>query len=308
MILNRQDYQRKNESFSPVLAYRLGRRSGFFSEYLTMLQAILYCLQEDIQFQLFSKDANFAMREGWTDFFEPFCPEQTSPLHLVFNPRFPTPKFRFKLRKFAAPIIKILCDCDYLTYELWSKLRATDFDNTSIHLTAFDHQSSAIQIYRELNQMIWRLKPEVHRHIDTLLNNINLPNSYCAVHIRSGDKIKEADPYSIHAYMEKIKEISDTENVLVLTDDYSNYTALVKNYPKFNFYTLESAKLKGYYHRAHKRQSPEDKQSNYLNFLAGIEAATNAGAYLGTNSSNVSTFIRLKMDANKYHAIDRSKN
>ena len=159
----------------------------------------------------------FCNARGVDGFFRALCPEQTSPLHLVFNPRFPTPKFRFKLRKLPLHHQK-LCDCDYLTHELWSKLRATDFDNTSIHLAAFDRQSSAIQIYRELNQMIWRLKP-VHRHIDTLLNNINLPYSYCAVHIRSGDKIKEADPYSIHAYMEKIKEISDTENVLVLTDD-----------------------------------------------------------------------------------------
>ena len=304
MKINIHDYQKINESFSPILVYHLGQRSGFFSEYLTMLQAILYCLQTGIQFQLYSKDANFAISDGWSDIFEPFCQEQTSPLHRFLNPRFPTPKFKFKLCKAAAPIVKTLCQCKYLTYELWNEFRAVDFDETPIHLEAFNQHASAMQIYREINQMVWRLKPEIQKQINSLLCKIKLPNSYSVVHIRSGDKIKEAKPYSIHEYIEKLKQITDIQNVLVLTDDYTNYTNLIENYPNLNFYTLENPKQKGYQHRAQKRLSSKDKYSNYLTFLAGIQAAVNGKFYLGTNSSNVSTFVRLKNDEGKYHAID----
>lgn len=298
-------YRQLNENFTPVLAYHLGRRSGFFAEYVNMLQAMLYCLQNNIQFQLYSKDANFAVSEGWTDFFEPFCPEQTSPLHLVFNPRFPTPKFRFKLRKAAAPLVKTLCRCDHLSYELWTELRANDFEVGCINLPSFNLQASAIEIYREINQMIWRPKPPIREHINALLRRLNLPKTYCAIHIRSGDKIKEAKPYTLGAYMDKLAQLDEVKNVLVLTDDYSNYKKLVVDYPMVNFYTLERKDLVGYQHRINKRRSKQQKYTDYIEFLAGVTAASKANNYLGTYSSSVSTFLRLRMEAEKCHAIDR---
>jgi hypothetical protein len=272
-----------------------------------MLQGIVYCLQNDIQFQLYSKDANFATNHGWTDFFEPFCTEQTSPLHRTFNPRFPTPKFRFKLRKAGAPIVKKLCRCHYLTYEVWSGMNTNRFDSSQITIDALGRQASAIDIYREVAKMTWRLKASVQDKINAISQTLDLPQQYGAIHVRSGDKIKEANSFPLHAYIEKLKNLADVEDVFVLTDDYNNFKQLVKDYPTLNFHTLEREHQSGYHHRVNKRRSTEEKQLDYLTFLAGIETAADAAANIGTFSSNVSTFLRLRMDDHKCHAIDTEK-
>jgi hypothetical protein len=269
-----------------------------------MLQGIVYCLQNDIQFQLYSKDANFATNHGWTDFFEPFCVEQTSPLHRVFNPRFPSPKFRFKLRKAGAPIVKKLCRCHYLTYEIWSGMNANRFDTSPISLDALGENGSAIDIFRKVTTMTWRLKASVQDKINAISQTLDLPQQYGAIHVRSGDKVKEANPYPLHAYIEKLKNLADVEDVFVLTDDYNNFKQLVKDYPTLKFHTLEREHQSGYHHRVNKRRSTKEKQLDYLTFLAGIETAAAANAYVGTYSSNVSTFLRLRMDKNACHAID----
>ena len=83
----RQTYRELNRSFKPVLIFHVGESAGFFSEYNCMILAMLYCLQHQIQFRLYSKDANFSYEKGWTDFFEAFCEEEKSDLHHYINMR-----------------------------------------------------------------------------------------------------------------------------------------------------------------------------------------------------------------------------
>jgi hypothetical protein len=305
MPIERETYRRINEAFPKKLAYHLGSRSGFFAEYVNMLQGIVYCLQNNIQFQLYSKDANFATHHGWTDFFEPFCVEQTSPLHRVFNPRFPTPKFRFQLRKAGAPVVKMLCNCHYLSYEIWSGMNANRLDTSPISLDAVGLNGTAMDIFREVTSMTWRLKSSIRGQIESIQQHLALPETYGAIHIRSGDKIKEAKPFTHHAYIERLQTTADVEGIFVLTDDYNNFRQLVQDYPQLSFYTLEREHQTGYHHRINKRRSRNEKQLDYLNFLASIEIAAAAKTYVGTFSSNVSTFLRIRMDEHKCHAVDR---
>ena len=304
MPIERETYRRINEAFPKKLAYHLGSRSGFFAEYVNMLQAIVYCLQNNIQFQLYSKDANFATHHGWTDFFEPFCVEQTCPLHRILNPRFPSPKFKFKLRKACAPTLKMLSKCDHLGYEIWEGLRANDFDDPHLSIHSLKREGSAIEVYSEISNMIWNLKAPVKEKINTIRGSLELPPEYGALHIRSGDKIKEAQPYPLGAYMDKLKKHTDAKDIFVMTDDYDNISQLIKDYPNQRFHTLENESQSGYHHRVNKRRTTEEKQLDYLNLLAGIETAVDSAAYIGTFSSSVSTFIRLQMDNNKCHALD----
>ena len=305
MPIERETYRRINEAFPKKLAYHLGSRSGFFAEYVNMLQGIVYSLQNNIQFQLYSKDANFATHHGWTDFFEPFCVEQTSPLHRVFNPRFPTPKFRFQLRKAGAPVVKMLCGCHYLSYEIWSGMNANRLDTSPISLDAIGLNGTAMDIFREVTSMTWRLKSSIRGQIESIQQHLALPETYGAIHIRSGDKIKEAKPFTHHAYIERLQTTADVEGIFVLTDDYNNFRQLVQDYPQLSFYTLEREHQTGYHHRINKRRSRNEKQLDYLNFLASIEIAAGAKTYVGTFSSNVSTFLRIRMDEHKCHAVDR---
>ena len=69
----REAYQQLNSSFKRTLVYHIGIDAGFFTEYTYMIHAMLYCLTHQIQFKLYSSDANFKYDKGWTDYFQPFC-------------------------------------------------------------------------------------------------------------------------------------------------------------------------------------------------------------------------------------------
>mgnify|MGYP007022378464 CR=1 FL=1 len=54
--MNRLDietYRRINKSFTRKMVYHVGVDSGFFVEMNYMINAMLYCLSKDIQFQLY---------------------------------------------------------------------------------------------------------------------------------------------------------------------------------------------------------------------------------------------------------------
>ena len=304
MRITPETYLKLNTGHSQKLAYHLGSRSGFFAEYVNMLQGILFCLINGIEFQLYSKDTNFSTGRGWEEFFQPFCKEQTSPLHRCLNPRFPTPKFRFKLRKACAPALKFISRSDYLTYEVWDQLPPIPKRDQEIQLKALQREGSLLEIYRELVQMTWRLEPKIQQEIQAIFQAHKLPEHYLALHIRSGDKIKEARFYPLESYIEKLKSLSQTSNVLVLTDDYSNYKRLVENYPELHFYTLESPQQTGYQHRVNKRHSKTEKRADYIKFLAGIEASAQAEHFIGTYTSSIATFLRLRMPDHSCHGVD----
>ena len=67
------EYRRINKSFKRVLIFKIGLNSGFFSEYNNMILAMLYCLENRIQFKLSSNGANFNTQFGWNGYFDSFC-------------------------------------------------------------------------------------------------------------------------------------------------------------------------------------------------------------------------------------------
>lgn len=310
-------YQKINESFEKTLVFHLGSRSGFFSEYNYMLLCMIYCLQHEIQFQLYSQDLSIAVHNGWTDFFEPFCPETSNGLHRLFNSRFPRPTPQFKLRKAFGPLVKILIGCDYLTYELWDEFRKLSSEsNVKGPMLKVDNSlgpSTQCQApsspplrarCRELVEMTWRLKPEIKKEISEEGAKAELPENYLAVHIRGGDKIKEYEGSPITAYMDKLQSVSDLRNVLVMTDDYRIFEQLNMDYPDWNFYTLENSKQQGYQHRKNKQKNAEEKREGTIRLFAGIELAAAAEHFVGTFSSNVGKYLGMRMAPECCHAVD----
>ncbi len=299
-----KNYQQLNESCPQRLAYHLGSRSGFFAEYINMLQGILFCLQNKIEFQLYSKDANFSMGGGWSDFFLPFCKDQSLFLHSFLNPRFPTPKFRFKLRKACARTLKYISKTDYLSYEVWDRLPPIPKNDTTISIQSLNWQGSVLECYRSLVDMTWRYQPPIEQQIRQIRSSLELPESYAGLHIRRGDKIKEAKPYPLESYIEKLSNYTDIKDVLVLTDDYSIFQSLVNHFSDYRFYTLEEPQQAGYQHRKNKRQGKIEKHADYLKFLSGIETIAHSAHFVGTFSSNIGTFLRLRMPDHSCHGVD----
>jgi hypothetical protein len=122
-------YNVLNNSFKRTLVFHAGASAGFFSEYNCMILAILYCLKNKIRFVLYSKDANFGYKDGWNDFFKPFCKQTTCFIHKHLNVRlFKTRhqhgfiKWRLKglFLQILARLIKIFTPFSYFTQDLWS--------------------------------------------------------------------------------------------------------------------------------------------------------------------------------------------
>ena len=300
-----REYQQINESFEKTLVFHLGSRSGFFSEYNCMLLCMLYCLQNKIKFQLYSHDLSIAVSKGWTDFFEPFCPETSNILHRLFNTRFPRTTPQFKLRKSFGPLVKFLSNCDFLTYELWNDFRALSEQTSAHHLSLTTQQPHSLrEACRQLIAMTWRFKPEIEEEIKKDGSRTGLPEKYLAVHIRAGDKIKEYEGSPISAYMNKLQSLSSLRDLLVMTDDYRVFEQLKHYHPNWKLHTLESPKLQGYQHRKNKRLSPSEKRQGTIRFFAGIELASKAEYFVGTFSSNIGTYLGMRMNPERCHAVD----
>lgn len=301
------DYRQTNESFEKQLVFHLGARSGFFSEYNNMILCMIYCLQNGIQFQLYSRDLSLGFRHGWPDYFEPFCPESSNLLHKLFNDRFARPTPQFKLRKAFGPLVKTLSGCDYLTYELWEQFRAFSglTEDFQLPVSSFQFQSRSLRdACRELVAMTWRFKPGIEQEIHNEGLKADLPENYLAVHIRAGDKIKEYEGRPLAAYMDKLQSVSDLRDVLVMTDDYRIFEQLCADYPDWNFQTLETSKQQGYQHRKNKRKSLAEKRTGTIQFFAGIELAANAKHFVGTFSSNVGKYLGMRMAPEHCHGVD----
>jgi hypothetical protein len=299
-----KEYSQLNQSFEKVLVFHFGSRAGFFSEYNTMLQAMIYCLQHRIRFEMYSADANCSIRRGWTDFFEPFCKERTSPLHYAFNTRSPSPGLKFWLRKnLGGPLLRASSKCDFLTYDLWNQFRSLNW-NDHLEIPELNWNGQVHSLRRHLISMTWRFNPYIKPKIDKEISKLGLPNGYVAIHVRAGDKIKEYHGNPLEDYMEKASSLTGVREVLVMTDDYRIYETLRNNFRDFTFYTLESPDQKGYQHRKNKRKSITEKANDYIRFFAGIEASIKADLCVGTLSSNVGQFMSMKMNKGQFCAVD----
>ena len=98
-------YRKLNESYKAVLVFHIGESAGFFSEYNCMILTMLYCLQHQIQFRLYSKDANFGYEKGWNDYFMSFCKEENSSWYHKINMR-PSGSWKNVLRVKSINLVK----------------------------------------------------------------------------------------------------------------------------------------------------------------------------------------------------------
>lgn len=67
-------YRKVNGNFTKKLVFSAGIDAGFFAEFKYMVNAVVYCLQNKIQFCLYSRGANFG-KGGWSEFSNLFAPK-----------------------------------------------------------------------------------------------------------------------------------------------------------------------------------------------------------------------------------------
>lgn len=305
-------YKELNNSFQKKLVFRLGVDSGFFAEYTNMVLAIAYCLKNQIQFQLSTRHAVFAMKEGWNDFFLPFVEEDNNHYNLLYNTRTYKLTQNFKKlsevkpwilkervlrfsKKNIAKFIKHRNNIDFFTQDLWPKHRNKQFAKEIFNIPFLGfHNAKLLDVTEKIISEIWLYNENVERIINQHKASIKLPEEYISIQIRSGDKFIEVKLRAIHEYIEVAKKYSSEKTAFILTDDYTNIELLQEYYPDWLIFTLCTPEERGYFHEEFKKQDSAFKFQQHLKLFASVDICCNAKKFIGTYTSAPGMFIGMR--------------
>jgi len=295
-------YKKINESYRRTLVFHLGVDAGFFSEVNNMLLAMFYCLNKGIRFSLYDRDAWFS-KEGWTEFFEPFCRTYKNPVHRKINSRMGQPVDKFH-RYITRKWYKFLHPKVYLTHELWNRFRDSELTQQSYSLPELGIRGNVKEGCRELIHVIWRYNPETRASITNLVRQVGLSEKYIGFHIRGGDKFKEDQLHPAADYFNKAMEVSECRTAFVLTDDYRIIETIREHYPEWKIYTLCRQEERGYLHQEFMQQDKSVIRRQILRLLASIDILARAEYFIGTFSSNPGMFMGMRMEAERCIDVD----
>jgi hypothetical protein len=321
-------YQSLNNSFKKKLVFNLGIDSGFFSEYNNMILAMLYCLDNRISFSLFSKQANFKIDKGWTDYFLSFCEEDLNDNHKRFNYRMPfirttkTGKKRHDLifnhivnplknsfDPFREGLKKIIYfrkspRFDYFTYNVWNKFRSNEMMTKCYKIPELGIDGDIQEAASLLIKLTWRFNSTTQDRIDKLISSINLPDNYIGFHIRGGDKSKEYKIIEPYNYFQSAVELNTNRKAFVLTDDYGIIEELKIKFPEWDIYTLCGKEERGYSHKEFSNKSLEYKDQNLIKLFSSIEILNRSELFIGTFSSNPGMYMGMRKPKSKCIGLD----
>lgn len=267
------------------LIFHIGHSAGFYSEFNNMVLAILYCHRHNIEFGIYSKDANFGYENGWNDFFLPFCKETKWNGHHYINKRYDNPKGG--KRKLLMDIYKFIHPHTYLTPDLWNDFR--HIDQTEMATKEVRDASKPIV------DQIYRFNKHTQVEIDRLMKRINIDGPYIGFHIRGGDKTSEHCILEIERYISKAEFLTSIRTAFVYTDDYDFIIDLKKHYPEWKFFTLTPETDHGYFHDSFVKMDSKLKTTKSINMFASMEYLKNAELTFCTFSSNPGMFLGMCM-------------
>lgn len=194
-------WKQLNSSFDKTCVCRIGINAGFFSEYRGVVDVILYCLENKIQFKLCSKWANFGYDKGWSDYFEPFCEEADDgfhrycnshsyiPLRHIFfgegNLTVDTVKWKLKLEfyRLLGLWYKYRNNVHYYTQDIQDKVHPL---NRIYRIPEWNFEGNYAEAFRLVNSFLWRFNKETTFEINNLISVLGLPKHYISIHVRGG--------------------------------------------------------------------------------------------------------------------------
>ena len=294
-------YNKLNNSFKKKCVFTVGHSAGFFSEINNMIFAMIYCLKNQIKFILYTKTANFANTEGWKEFFEPFCKEFGFKIIPFVNRHTGKPKYSMiKYFNLFSSIFKFRHGISYLTYDIWIKFKQPEFFHQPVEIKELGiAENGCMEASSKLAQMLWRFNDQTKKEVDEIINSINLPEKYLAVHVRAGDKIIEFNKLiKTKTFMEKLKTHSDLKDVFVFADDYRQVEQLRNEYQDYNFYSLCQPDEKGYFNTEFQSMDWDIKKKGLLKLFANVEICRNSDFFVGSVQANPDFFITFFMENN----------
>lgn len=305
-------YKKLNASFKKNLVFRFGVEAGFCSEYNNMIIGMLYCLKNNIKFDLYSKYANFSKYDGWNDFFIPFVSINNQKINKYFNLRYGVDKvslnyplqFIFKPR-YIGKAYKFLFGITYLTQDLWSKQRNSDLASELFTIPELGlNKASLVEAARPFINSFWKYNSATETIISSIINSVCLPEKYISIHVRAGDKSSETKTYDFSQYMNLAQKFSSNSKAFIMTDDYTVIENLREHYPLWDFYTLCTPSERGYYQDDFDKLEGEIKYQHHLRLFAELDIASASERFIGTYSSNIGMYMGMRIGPENCSCVD----
>jgi hypothetical protein len=282
-----------NRKSRKTLVYGIGLEAGFYSELNNMILAILYCLNNNIKFVLHSGVANFKIKNGWSDFFEPFCDEKNNWYTNRFDHRFPSDIVFYK--RIILKLINQLYRIDYFTYELFNEIHSRENESLSYLIPELKIDGGIQQACEKIIAMIYHFNKNTRHDIDIKKQNVSFQGKYIGFHIRGGDKIIEHDLITVDKYIKKAESLSCIRQGFIYTDDYNIFKLVCGKYSEWNFQTLTEKNENGYFHSDFQNLSNEIKKYQLIKMFASMEILCKAEYTICTYSSNIGMFLGMMM-------------
>lgn len=286
------------------LIFRLGIDAGFFSEYNNMLLAMAWCLSNDVQFQLYSRNAWFGSK-GWTEFFKSFSKEISWTIHDKINNRLGAPENKYH-RYLTTKIYQIINPKHVLTYQVWNSFRNRQLEKEYFSIPEQNMEGNLQGICRAINEQIWQYNEKAGTEVEDVKKRVCLPDQYLGFHIRGGDKFKEDQVYPFGKYLEEMAKFSETRTAFILTDDFQAFEKAKKNFPEWEMYSLCEEDEKGYYHQEFMKRSQEYIRRKTIRLFASMDILKKSEKFMGTFSSNPGMFLGMVMEESRCLSVDGS--
>jgi lipopolysaccharide cholinephosphotransferase len=299
-------YEVLNRSFRVPLIYHLGIDAGFFTEYMYMLNAMLFALHRGLQFRLYSADANFGVQDGWTDFFLPFCPEDREALHHRYN-RHALPSLEVLLRRNPNLRARQLLQWKakarlqsevghWKAHRLYHQAVKMNQDvrfrfDEDYPVPALGWDADYLKSFHRLTDLTWHFNAETEEAARQLTATLGLPDDYLGCQLRGGDKATEVSPTSPDALAEALRQLPRHEHVFVLTDDYRLFEYLQTRHPDIHWYTLCTPAEQGYVNKSFTDTAPEQKRRQMQRFLTSMRILMHARHFVGSICPGPSLFL-----------------
>lgn len=300
-----EEYNKINNTFKKKCIFKVGESQGFFSELNNMIYAMLYCLENKIQFVLTSVSANFAPEKGWEEFFLPFCKQEYGKFHAKkFNVRFKNDMRKSIKRKVISNLYKIIHRVK-LTQDIFEEVYPAYMDK-HIDIPELNWHGKTNDIIKPLAEMVWRFNPQTQAEVDKVIKTFNLPEKYAAIHMRRGDKITFFNNItaSPDEYMTELKKLTTHKDIVVLCDDYNDLITLKENYKEYRFHSTCRPTDNGYANADFQSLEWTEKRKKLIELFATMDAMRKADLFIGTDIANPYLFIKMFLDKDKFYLME----
>lgn len=287
-----EKYKQLNESYTRKFIHHFGTGNGFYSELNSLLFSVLFCLQNRLRLELYSKDAPFTFGNGWIEFFESFCPEFKNDF---IGRRISRDYINNHRDKHVCYLYKIFTGNDILNDIYWY-CRSGWFEKSHFNIPELGINGNLRHAMKVIIPIVYRFNEKYTFLINKARKEINLPDKYIGLHIRGGDKITERLLIKPQTYLDKVTEYSNCKQIFVSTDDYRIYEELRDNNPNFTFYTSTSPDEKGNNTELFFSSSQEKIRNNLIELFTSIEIFQRSEIFIGTYSSNPGLFVSMLLE------------